>query len=190
MEIRQARLLLGFPPNSRPTPSQVKAAFRERVWDFHPDRVPDHAKAHAESKFKLFPLEDFMDEYMDEYDVRSLQLAFVWWRRFIISCLFTSCENWSSSSNRRKKLGLDGCSILLHNFWSSRTWRTKRHEGLQEAEGGIPFFSQSISPLIRVTRIGILVHWLVMGHDAWIRQSLPNCGNQCRKYQQSSFLLC
>ncbi|GAB2226496.1 hypothetical protein Droror1_Dr00022306 [Drosera rotundifolia] len=53
MEIRQARLLLGFPPNSRPTPSQVKAAFRERVWDFHPDRVPDHAKAHAESKFKL-----------------------------------------------------------------------------------------------------------------------------------------
>ncbi|GAB2282099.1 hypothetical protein Dimus_016657 [Dionaea muscipula] len=53
MEIREARLLLGFPPNSRPTSSQVKSAFRERVWDFHPDRVPQDAKAHAESKFKL-----------------------------------------------------------------------------------------------------------------------------------------
>ncbi|KAL9252167.1 hypothetical protein AKJ16_DCAP02069 [Drosera capensis] len=31
MEIREERLLLGFPPNSRPTPSQVKAAFRERL---------------------------------------------------------------------------------------------------------------------------------------------------------------
>ncbi|KAK9281010.1 hypothetical protein L1049_003901 [Liquidambar formosana] len=49
----EARLLLGFPPDSRPTPSQVKAAYKKKVWESHPDCFPVHEKTHAESKFKL-----------------------------------------------------------------------------------------------------------------------------------------
>ncbi|XP_022757733.1 uncharacterized protein LOC111304945 [Durio zibethinus] len=53
MQGDEARLLLGFPPNSRPTPSQVKAAYRKKVWESHPDLFPVHEKPSAESKFKL-----------------------------------------------------------------------------------------------------------------------------------------
>uniref|UniRef100_A0A6N2MYI6 J domain-containing protein n=1 Tax=Salix viminalis TaxID=40686 RepID=A0A6N2MYI6_SALVM len=53
MQGDEARLLLGFPPNSRPTLSQVKAAYRKRVWESHPDLFPLHEKPGAESKFKL-----------------------------------------------------------------------------------------------------------------------------------------
>ncbi|GAB4830634.1 hypothetical protein Ancab_020400 [Ancistrocladus abbreviatus] len=53
MQVKEARQLLGFLPNSRPTPAQVKRAFRKMVWDFHPDRFPINEKAYAESKFKL-----------------------------------------------------------------------------------------------------------------------------------------
>ncbi|XP_022770742.1 protein CAJ1-like isoform X3 [Durio zibethinus] len=53
MQGDEARLLLGFPPNSRPTPSQVKAAYRKKVWESHPDLFPVHEKLSAESKFKL-----------------------------------------------------------------------------------------------------------------------------------------
>ncbi|XP_017983850.1 PREDICTED: uncharacterized protein LOC18613794 isoform X2 [Theobroma cacao] len=53
MQGDEARLLLGFPPNSRPTPSQVKAAYRKKVWESHPDLFPVHEKPKAESKFKL-----------------------------------------------------------------------------------------------------------------------------------------
>ncbi|XP_017415979.1 uncharacterized protein LOC108326894 isoform X1 [Vigna angularis] len=53
MDAHEAKLLLGFPPNSRPTPSQVKSAYRKKVWESHPDRFPSHEKPLAESKFKL-----------------------------------------------------------------------------------------------------------------------------------------
>ncbi|GMI73693.1 hypothetical protein like AT3G62190 [Hibiscus trionum] len=53
MQGDEARLLLGFPPNSRPTPSQIKAAYRKKVWESHPDLFPVHQKSSAESKFKL-----------------------------------------------------------------------------------------------------------------------------------------
>ncbi|XP_017615646.1 uncharacterized protein LOC108460599 isoform X2 [Gossypium arboreum] len=53
MQGDEARLLLGFPPNSRPTPSQIKAAYRKKVWESHPDLFPVHEKRSAESKFKL-----------------------------------------------------------------------------------------------------------------------------------------
>ncbi|KAI8574864.1 hypothetical protein RHMOL_Rhmol01G0386500 [Rhododendron molle] len=53
MRADEARILLGFPPNFRPTPSQVKAAYRKKVWDSHPDLFPGHEKCYAESKFKL-----------------------------------------------------------------------------------------------------------------------------------------
>ncbi|KAJ0113070.1 hypothetical protein Patl1_00793 [Pistacia atlantica] len=49
----EARVLLGFPPNYRPTLSQVKAAYRRKVWESHPDLFPLDKKPHAESKFKL-----------------------------------------------------------------------------------------------------------------------------------------
>ncbi|XP_039046178.1 uncharacterized protein LOC120186262 [Hibiscus syriacus] len=53
MQGDEARLLLGFPPDSRPTPSQIKAAYRKKVWESHPDLFPVHQKPSAESKFKL-----------------------------------------------------------------------------------------------------------------------------------------
>ncbi|KAH6825712.1 Chaperone DnaJ-domain superfamily protein [Perilla frutescens var. hirtella] len=49
----EAKILLGFSPNSLPTPSQVKSAYRRKVWETHPDRFPPHLKAEAESNFKL-----------------------------------------------------------------------------------------------------------------------------------------
>ncbi|EMS46160.1 Chaperone protein DnaJ [Triticum urartu] len=44
--------LLGFAPYSRPSPSEVKAAYRRMVMESHPDRVPIDQKPQAESKFK------------------------------------------------------------------------------------------------------------------------------------------
>ncbi|RVW12535.1 hypothetical protein CK203_082405 [Vitis vinifera] len=49
----EARLLLGFPPTSRVTLSQIKAAYKSKAWEYHPDRVPVQEKPGAESKFKL-----------------------------------------------------------------------------------------------------------------------------------------
>ncbi|KAJ4727903.1 Chaperone DnaJ domain protein [Melia azedarach] len=53
MQGDEARVLLGFPPNSRPTASQVKAAYKRKVWDSHPDLFPVDKKTDAEFKFKL-----------------------------------------------------------------------------------------------------------------------------------------
>ncbi|KNA19578.1 hypothetical protein SOVF_059780 isoform B [Spinacia oleracea] len=53
MKSGEARLLLGFPPNSRPTPSQVKAAYKRKVWDVHPDLFPVDKASYAESQFKM-----------------------------------------------------------------------------------------------------------------------------------------
>ncbi|XP_042991983.1 uncharacterized protein LOC122318565 isoform X3 [Carya illinoinensis] len=53
MRGEEARTLLGFPPNSRPTLPQVKAAYRRKVWESHPDLFPAQEKPHAEYKFKL-----------------------------------------------------------------------------------------------------------------------------------------
>ncbi|XP_050264396.1 uncharacterized protein LOC126708625 isoform X1 [Quercus robur] len=53
MQGDEARTLLGFPPNSHPTLSQVKAAYKRKVWESHPDLFPAQQKPHAESKFKL-----------------------------------------------------------------------------------------------------------------------------------------
>ncbi|ONM25539.1 Chaperone DnaJ-domain superfamily protein [Zea mays] len=52
MRSSEAMELLGFPPYSRPSPSEVKAAYRRMVMESHPDRVPTHLKSQAESKFK------------------------------------------------------------------------------------------------------------------------------------------
>ncbi|XP_058076159.1 uncharacterized protein LOC131224790 isoform X5 [Magnolia sinica] len=52
MQVDDARELLGFSSDSHPTPSQIKAAYRRKAWESHPDRFPAHEKSHAESKFK------------------------------------------------------------------------------------------------------------------------------------------
>ncbi|MFS7931119.1 putative DnaJ domain, Chaperone J-domain superfamily [Helianthus anomalus] len=49
----EARELLGFPPNSTPSSSQVKAAYKKKAWETHPDRFPNSQKSLAESNFKL-----------------------------------------------------------------------------------------------------------------------------------------
>ncbi|KAK4282613.1 hypothetical protein QN277_013969 [Acacia crassicarpa] len=53
MEGNEARRVLGFAPNSRPTPSEVKAAYKKRIWESHPDLFPAHEKPQAETRFKL-----------------------------------------------------------------------------------------------------------------------------------------
>ncbi|CAK9325686.1 unnamed protein product [Citrullus colocynthis] len=53
MQGDEARILLGFSPCSRPSSSQVKEAYKRKVWDTHPDLFPAHEKPLAESKFKL-----------------------------------------------------------------------------------------------------------------------------------------
>ncbi|KAF0906948.1 hypothetical protein E2562_013323 [Oryza meyeriana var. granulata] len=52
MRSSEAMELLGLPAHSRPSPSEVKAAYRRMVMESHPDRVPMHQKSQAESKFK------------------------------------------------------------------------------------------------------------------------------------------
>ncbi|XP_072996137.1 uncharacterized protein [Typha latifolia] len=52
MQSGAAKKLLGFSPNSRPTLSQIKAAYRRKVLESHPDLFPAHEKSQAESKFK------------------------------------------------------------------------------------------------------------------------------------------
>ncbi|KAG5598275.1 hypothetical protein H5410_029645 [Solanum commersonii] len=58
MLMDEAKLLLGFPTNACPNASQVKAAYRKKVWETHPDCFPVHLKPNAELKFKMvnFPL--------------------------------------------------------------------------------------------------------------------------------------
>ncbi|KAK8460927.1 hypothetical protein SEVIR_2G418000v4 [Setaria viridis] len=58
MRSSEAMELLGFPPYSRPSPSEVKAAYRRMVMESHPDRVPTHLKSQAELKFKEDSLTD------------------------------------------------------------------------------------------------------------------------------------
>nr|XP_029116652.1 uncharacterized protein LOC105061501 isoform X1 [Elaeis guineensis] len=53
MQGDEARRLLGFSTNSRPTTSQVKAAYRRKAMESHPDLFPPHEKSQAEAKFKL-----------------------------------------------------------------------------------------------------------------------------------------
>ncbi|KAG9157185.1 hypothetical protein Leryth_004864 [Lithospermum erythrorhizon] len=53
MKQQEAKTLLGFPPHSDPSTSQVKSAYRKKVWETHPDRFGDHEKQTAECKFKL-----------------------------------------------------------------------------------------------------------------------------------------
>ncbi|GAV77473.1 DnaJ domain-containing protein [Cephalotus follicularis] len=53
MQGDEAKVLLGFSPNSHPSPSQIKEAYKRKVWKSHPDLFPLHEKPLAESKFKL-----------------------------------------------------------------------------------------------------------------------------------------
>ncbi|KAJ4791762.1 Chaperone protein DnaJ [Rhynchospora pubera] len=48
----EAREILGFCPNSRPNPAEVKAAYKRKAMQSHPDLFPAHQKSQAEMKFK------------------------------------------------------------------------------------------------------------------------------------------
>ncbi|CAI9300358.1 unnamed protein product [Lactuca saligna] len=48
----EAKVLLGFLPNSTPSSSQVKAAYKKKAWETHPDRFPVSQRSLAESNFK------------------------------------------------------------------------------------------------------------------------------------------
>ncbi|XWS76719.1 hypothetical protein CRYUN_Cryun01aG0201900 [Craigia yunnanensis] len=82
MQGDEARLLLGFPPNSRPTPSQVKAAYRKKVWESHPDLFPVHEKPSAESKFKLIAEAYTCLQSASRYKVSALVLLTKWLKRW------------------------------------------------------------------------------------------------------------
>ncbi|XP_071686739.1 uncharacterized protein [Rutidosis leptorrhynchoides] len=49
----EAKLLLGFLPDSTPSSSQVKAAYKKKALETHPDRFPLSQRSLAESNFKL-----------------------------------------------------------------------------------------------------------------------------------------
>nr|XP_043622250.1 dnaJ homolog subfamily B member 8 isoform X2 [Erigeron canadensis] len=49
----EAKVLLGFLPNSTPSSSQVKAAYKKKALETHPDRFPLSQRSVAESNFKL-----------------------------------------------------------------------------------------------------------------------------------------
>jgi len=53
MRPSEAKALLGLASDAFPTQSEVKAAYRKKVWESHPDRFPPGEKSLAESKFKL-----------------------------------------------------------------------------------------------------------------------------------------
>lgn len=53
MRASEAKALLGLASDAFPTQSEVKAAYRRKVWESHPDRFPHGEKSLAESKFKL-----------------------------------------------------------------------------------------------------------------------------------------
>ncbi|WOL00264.1 hypothetical protein Cni_G08977 [Canna indica] len=53
MRSDEARKILGFPPDSRPTCSEIKAAYKRKVFETHPDLFPVHEKSQAETNFKL-----------------------------------------------------------------------------------------------------------------------------------------
>ncbi|KAK9161836.1 hypothetical protein Syun_008177 [Stephania yunnanensis] len=53
MRMDEAKILLGLPPDSCSTLPQIKAAYKKKAWESHPDRFPPHLKLPAESNFKL-----------------------------------------------------------------------------------------------------------------------------------------
>ncbi|GMI98928.1 hypothetical protein HRI_003562100 [Hibiscus trionum] len=62
MQGDEAKLLLSFSSNCFPT--QIKAAYRNRVWESHPDLFPVHRKTSEESKFKLASIDVPLNIYL------------------------------------------------------------------------------------------------------------------------------
>ncbi|KAE8008373.1 hypothetical protein FH972_004892 [Carpinus fangiana] len=106
MQGDEARALLGFTPDSRPTFSQVKAAYRMKAWESHPDLFPAQEKPHAESKFKLIS-EAYSCLLSGARGEASASVSLVNSPPCISSILVshkcTSCQNWSSKDTGKKR---------------------------------------------------------------------------------------
>ncbi|XP_038892159.1 uncharacterized protein LOC120081398 isoform X1 [Benincasa hispida] len=105
MQGDEARILLGFSPGSRPSSSQVKEAYKRKVWDTHPDLFPPHEKPHAESKFKLCRgVANYKGSEWSALDVRGCWKAIEpikapgVWISEAYSCLLTGARNGDSHS--------------------------------------------------------------------------------------------
>ncbi|KAJ8435229.1 hypothetical protein Cgig2_028415 [Carnegiea gigantea] len=158
MKTREARLLLGFPPDYRPTPSQVKAAYKRKAWDVHPDRFPANERSYAESQFKMVEMKNLENLFLlcnnaGFEEIRIFQkpvLVFylvgqeVLTQAFIyltlISFIHTGYEDWSSKGSWRwKTTSFSRPALPLHYFGDSWTRRYIWHQGLQKADRSKPF---------------------------------------------------
>ncbi|KAF1869672.1 hypothetical protein Lal_00017247 [Lupinus albus] len=122
MDANEAKILLGFPPNSRPTPSQVKSAYKKKVWESHPDLFPSHEKPLAESRFKLVIISANLFKYWQAipfmfYDFRSLRMPAACAREdCVLDFLFSFLK----------------CGIIVCSVGYSRVVRT----GVPRTQGG------------------------------------------------------
>ncbi|XP_011079482.1 uncharacterized protein LOC105162990 isoform X1 [Sesamum indicum] len=162
MRSDEAKILLGFPPNSIPSPTQIKAAYRRKAWQTHPDRFPPHLKPEAESKFKLISeAYSFFTNTGGNGRIQPTGISF-WFSNGnhqtritimlidpspITSIIFSGCENWSSKSTPwTKKHETCFCSFPCHNFGSTYAWWINCFQGLSKTKGGSTFL-QSFSPV-------------------------------------------
>ena len=67
MKGEEARIVLGFPPNYRPSRSEIKAAYKTKVWSCHPDLFPPNQKPLAESSFKSVRFIKFLFLYYSNF---------------------------------------------------------------------------------------------------------------------------
>ncbi|XP_048226382.1 uncharacterized protein LOC107260937 isoform X1 [Ricinus communis] len=137
MQGDEARVLLGFPPSSRPTPSQIKAAYRKKVWESHPDLFPVQEKPCAESRFKSIS------------EAYALLLSVFICKLLLNSYLFSSCEDWHAKSTWRKEQShFNPDPFPIYYSGNGWTGRIKCLQGIQKAERDISL-AQSFSPLMQ-----------------------------------------
>ncbi|XP_021768629.1 uncharacterized protein LOC110732952 isoform X1 [Chenopodium quinoa] len=148
MKNGEARLLLGFPPNSRPTPSQVKAAYKSKVWDSHPDRFPADKRNYAESRFKMIS-EAYScllpGAILQWYCAQTFKMGVTKsrhnpsicfrWRNFKFSYLHMGHADWGTKGAWRwKTSSFSWPSLPFCYAWNSWTWKSKYYQGLQKGK--------------------------------------------------------
>ncbi|KAL3604358.1 hypothetical protein D5086_005217 [Populus alba] len=135
MQGDEARVLLGFPPNSRPTLSQVKAAYRKKVWESHPDLFPLHEKPGAESKFKLIS-----EAYTYLQTAKDISCCCANTRMFEEMAPLRSSgyidpgwEHGIAQDERKKKVPEEVCFNMRKNLEGCRSGRKRRQAEFEQA---------------------------------------------------------